>query len=826
MSKKTNNISLVIIAKNEEKGLERAILSCKDFVDKILISVDTKCTDGTLEIAKKYADLVIRHEWEDDFAKARNNVQQYVKTKWSLMLDGHEYVKEYSDLEQALKSDVDGLFVKIEMEDGFSFYFPRIYKSYIKYKMAVHNYPDCKTTQIYKNFVITHDRPNLQEKTAIEERTEQRKKMVIGILQKKIKENKKDDRSLFYLAQQYRITLDWKKSIKYYKQYLKYSTNKEERWLACYYLGTNANMLNKPKLAIKFFKSAEKELSNRWEISKRLGTTYIMIKKYKRALDYLVNSFTAPKTIFIYNPEQQNNAQTWFFISQCFFTLRKYEEAKIALARSLKAQGTSHWQQLPEQQIRIAEEILGAQITPAEQKPKTIAPGTTIEVCLLIYKRYQRLPEILNQLKAQTIQNFKINIWNNSERKLDISNFPQDRINLINSNGNIGSQARFRLAKETTGKVIIFFDDDENLFPDFIEYHYNQYLKFGPECILGYFTRTFDKEKYWDSAGAPYGSEVDYIATKAMILDRKIIDDEPLLQDIPEPFTKVEDLYLCYLARTKHRMRMIKINPASRGLVDNQDQYIKLLEYKEEAFRSLRQNDWWLIKDNKRKVKLENYDREIWVDTSIKDNDVISRGFLRDGRFYEEPGLEIARQLNLDPQKAIVDVGANIGNHTMFFSLFCPHSKIFAFEPYKKVREVLKNHIRMNELKNVNVFPYAVGSETGFCDLEESPADGTGKKWDGRTYVKKGNSIKIITLDEMLKDEPISFIKIDVEEYEYNVLLGATNILKKQHPYLFIEAKFPDLKRRIDNYLSSFGYKCKKMFNPMSPTYFYTYEEK
>lgn len=595
MAEKTNDISLVMIVKNEEKGLERAILSCKDFVDKILISVDTKSTDKTLEIAEKYADTLIRHEWKDDFAKARNDLQEQVKTKWSLMLDGHEYVKEYSNLEQALKSDVEGLFVKIELEDGFSFFFPRIYLGYVRWKMPVHNYPTCKTNKVYKDFLIVHDRPHLQTKEGIEIRADQRKKMVFGILHKKLKENKKDVRSTFYLAQQYRLNSNWKESLKYYKRYLKYSITTEERWLACYYLGTNANMLNKPRKAIKFFKLAEKEIPNRWEVLKRIGTSYMIIRKWKKAVKYLVDSFGVTKIKFVFEPEQRNDAQTWFFISQCFFALRKYEEAKIAIRQSLEVQGTSPRQQLPEQQIKIAEKILNTQTTPIEQKSNTTSNGVMIEVCFLIYQRYQRLPEILNQLKDQTIQNFRVNIWNNSGKVLDLKDFPQERIKVINSKENVGSQARFKLAKETTGNPIIFFDDDEFLYPDFVEYHYNQYLKFGPKSILGYFTRNFDQESYWKSSGALYGKEVDYIATKSMILDREIIDKEPLLQNIPTQFVKVEDLYLCYLARMKHGMKMIKINPSSRGIVDDKDQWSSI--DKEKAFCLLRQNGWKLLKD-------------------------------------------------------------------------------------------------------------------------------------------------------------------------------------------------------------------------------------
>lgn len=220
-----------------------------------------------------------------------------------------------------------------------------------------------------------------------------------------------------------------------------------------------------------------------------------------------------------------------------------------------------------------------------------------IEVCFVVYQRPQRVPEILKQLKAQTIQTFKVNIWNNSGEKLDISDFPDGRVKVIDSKTNVGSQARFKLAKQTTGNPIIFFDDDENLDPNFVEYHYNQYLKFGAECILGSFTRTFNKESYWDSMDVLYGQVVDYVGTGGMVLDRDIIDKEPLLQKIPKPFDKAEDLYLCYLARMNHGLKLIRIEPAHKLLVDGKDQFLGLRKYKEEAFKKLRKMGWGLLGD-------------------------------------------------------------------------------------------------------------------------------------------------------------------------------------------------------------------------------------
>jgi len=234
---------------------------------------------------------------------------------------------------------------------------------------------------------------------------------------------------------------------------------------------------------------------------------------------------------------------------------------------------------------------------------------------------------------------------------------------------------------------------------------------------------------------------------------------------------------------------------------------------------------WKAVIDEKREVLLKKYNKTIWIDTTIKNNDVSNHRFLWSGNFYEAELLEFARKLKLDKNKVIVDVGANVGNHTIFFSLFCPYSKIFAFEPYDKVRKVLESHIELNKLRDIKVLPYAVGAKTGLCDLIKYPS-GYDIKYDGRTCVKAGNTIKMVTLDEILENEEVSLIKMDVEDYEYNVLQGAKKILERCHPYLFIEAKSDTLKQRIDNYLADLGYKSTAKFNPYHLTYFYEVVDK
>ena len=336
---------------------------------------------------------------------------------------------------------------------------------------------------------------------------------------------------------------------------------------------------------------------------------YYLGREYWYRKDYITAIYWFDEYLMIskWMPEK---ADAYLYVARCYWALKKGDTARnyclqalninANFKEALRFMGELSWEVNRKRWNEFSELADNTGVLfDRTNKPKPVEPKEPIEVCFLVYQRPQRVPDILRQLKVQTLQNFKVNIWNNSGVELDVSDFPQDKIKVINSEENLGSKVRFKLAKQTTGNPIIFFDDDENLDTNFIEYNYNEYLKFGSKCILGWFARTFSKESYWDSIGAKYGEKVDYVGTGGMILDREIIDKEPLLQNIPKPFKKVEDLYLCYLARMNHGMEMIKIEPTCSILVDDKDQY-KSID-KEGAFKELRTKGWELLRERNRK---------------------------------------------------------------------------------------------------------------------------------------------------------------------------------------------------------------------------------
>jgi len=329
-------ISLVQIIKNEEKGIEDAILSCIDFVDNIVISIDSKSEDKSEEIAKKYADTLKYHVWKDDFAEIRNFAQEGVDTEWILCMDGHELVVKKEGLEEALKKDVDGLMVKVKMEATDAFITNRIYRSNCKWEFAIHNAVCTPRIAKCMGFVIKHNILKGQSKEARRIRTEQRSEMMPRRLKEEYKKDKKNMRVIFYLARWFFTQKQPKKALQLYKKYLKKGTIKGEIWYCCWEAAVCANTLEKHMLALKFLDKANEAVPNRWEISKQKGLTYMCFEHWTKAIEFLVDSFKINKGDFSHYPEKRNKAETWDQIGFCYFQLKQYEKAKIAWEQSMK----------------------------------------------------------------------------------------------------------------------------------------------------------------------------------------------------------------------------------------------------------------------------------------------------------------------------------------------------------------------------------------------------------------------------------------------------------------------------------------------------------
>lgn len=328
-------LSLAMIVKNEALGLENAILSCIDFVDHIKIAVDDLSNDKTKEIALKYADEVVDLKWQNSFAKARAFVDKGIKTKWILSLDGHEIVSKIGNLDTMLKLENDGLSVEIKMENGSIITYPRIYRAGLEWTSDVHNLIGCKNPTAFYGFQILHDRIGGQSQEAISERNKQRDKMMIDIMGKRIKENKKDARASFQLALFYHGKGRKKEAIKLYRSTIKNSSDVGTRWMSAFNISLIYYSEKRFFRALMSAHDVEKLIPHRWENKKLFGIIWFAKDNYSKAVSYLVDSLNKTKGEFNYKPIPFDVSSTWSLIGECFFHLKEYDKSHTAFERSL-----------------------------------------------------------------------------------------------------------------------------------------------------------------------------------------------------------------------------------------------------------------------------------------------------------------------------------------------------------------------------------------------------------------------------------------------------------------------------------------------------------
>ena len=172
---------------------------------------------------------------------------------------------------------------------------------------------------------------------------------------------------------------------------------------------------------------------------------------------------------------------------------------------------------------------------------------------------------------------------------------------------------------------------------------------------------------------------------------------------------------------------------------------------------------------------------------------------------------EIAKIIKKD--NVVFDVGANIG----LISAFMGHrvgtgGTVYAFEPQPETRKELQKTIALNELENVVVAPYALSSEVGTADLyfvNNNKLSSLAPVGDNHYGTNKTVRIATNTIDNFCSQNNVThidFIKIDVEGFEYEVLIGAREMLQK-HAIKAIQFEMRERNQTILDMLQEYGYR-------------------
>lgn len=140
-------LALVMIVKNEARGLARCLQSVQGVVDECIV-LDTGSSDDTVAIAQAHGARVGHFTWVDDFSAARNAALALSSADWNLVLDGDEWLTQGHEALRSLKQQAPEALGLVEVASPFdeqgqsaSSWMPRVLPAGARYAGRVHEQP-------------------------------------------------------------------------------------------------------------------------------------------------------------------------------------------------------------------------------------------------------------------------------------------------------------------------------------------------------------------------------------------------------------------------------------------------------------------------------------------------------------------------------------------------------------------------------------------------------------------------------------------------------------------------------------------------------------
>jgi FkbM family methyltransferase len=211
----------------------------------------------------------------------------------------------------------------------------------------------------------------------------------------------------------------------------------------------------------------------------------------------------------------------------------------------------------------------------------------------------------------------------------------------------------------------------------------------------------------------------------------------------------------------------------------------------------------------------------------LKSDTVLGRSMTMYGEWAEPEVAMLTSYLR--PSDNVIDVGANIGTHTIPFARAVGQSgAVFSFEPQPMLYDLLAANVAQNEIDNIRLFCFGCGASASIAQLPDldyaKSANYGAVELRPRRYDKDGNAVacekvvNVVPLDERVHVERVRLIKIDTEGMEIDVLCGAAALIERCQPVLYVENEQPASSPALLLHLKAWGYTlywhAVPLFNP------------
>lgn len=140
------------------------------------------------------------------------------------------------------------------------------------------------------------------------------------------------------------------------------------------------------------------------------------------------------------------------------------------------------------------------------------------------------------------------------------------------------------------------------------------------------------------------------------------------------------------------------------------------------------------------------------------------------------------------PGMTVVEAGANIGAHTVAMARACRPGLLYAFEPQRRVFQILCANLVLNDVDNAVARPEACGAAEGVAVIPalNYAAEGNFGGVSLQGAGSAGEKVRVVRLDDMGLPA-CGLIKVDVEGFEREVIAGAAETIRRCRPVLYVE---------------------------------------
>ncbi len=173
----------------------------------------------------------------------------------------------------------------------------------------------------------------------------------------------------------------------------------------------------------------------------------------------------------------------------------------------------------------------------------------------------------------------------------------------------------------------------------------------------------------------------------------------------------------------------------------------------------------------------------------------------------------------IKPNDTILDIGAHIGLFSVFFSKkLSDKGRVICFEPTPGTFQILEKTAELNDLKNCTLVNAAIADKSGSLNFNLTSSDGEGSNANSLVHTERTvnvTKVKVFSIDDYRRAEKlkINILKIDVEDYELNALIGAKETFDQDKPSGIL-ALHPESIKELGQTLEQIWdilekYKCK-----------------